>query len=235
MASGVAEGDQGPSVSIVVHLHHLAHVRFLQTARGDAFAAHSLWQQVEERPKHCSFHLVVVSPARQLHGEDQVQVVVRLRLGRQYVRSSASVQPDVAYPHPGASVTGVGLQFAAHYGHQIPESNLQRREVPSSVDADHLVHHVVQPTHLLETKHRQPLLRIWTVRVVAAAAVALVTSDAIGLAAVHLAEGLHHSDPTLAFLADLQGATHEEVLDVVERPRNYSLLQGSIVISESSE
>jgi len=47
--------------------------------------------------------------------------------------------------------------------------------------------------------------------VVVAAFIANISiADSVGLVAVHLAERLHHSDPTLAFLADLQGATLQQ-------------------------
>lgn len=100
------------------------------------------------------------------------------------------------------------------------------------MNADDFVHHVVQTAHLLEAQHRQSLLRIraisgtvvGTVIVIIVSIVVVVVisvvivglivkifiADAVGLTAVHLAERLHHSDPTLAFLADLQRATLQQ-------------------------
>lgn len=109
MAPGVAEGDQGPPIAIVVHFHHLAYVSLLQTAGGDAFAAHAFRQQVKQGAEHCGLDLVVITAAGQLDREDKVQVVVRLGLGGQHVGSGASVQSDVAYPHAGTPVARIGF------------------------------------------------------------------------------------------------------------------------------
>ncbi|CAL1684644.1 unnamed protein product [Lasius platythorax] len=106
---GIAEGDQRPSVTIVVHLHHLAHIGLLQAARGDAFATHALRQQVEQGAEHRGLDLVVITAARQLDREDKVQVVVGLGFGGQHVGGGAAVQPDIAYPHAGAPVARIGL------------------------------------------------------------------------------------------------------------------------------
>jgi len=150
----------------------------------------------------------------------------------------AAVQPDIAYPHTGTSVARIGLQFAAHHRHEISQPNFQGGKVSSAMDTDDLVHHIVQASHLFEAQHCQPLLRIRAVGAIAVAiivvsvavAVAVVVvvvdivgtvvvitfiveisiADTVGLIAVHLAERLHHSDPTLAFLADLQGATLQQ-------------------------
>jgi len=104
------------------------------------------------------------------------------------------------------------------------------------MNADNFIHHIVQAADLLETQHCQPLLRIRTIGsivviviivviivivlgiviivVIRVVIVGLVTKisivDAVGLTAVHLAERLHHSDPTLAFFADLQRATLQQ-------------------------
>jgi hypothetical protein len=107
------------------------------------------------------------------------------------------------------------------------------------MDADDLVHHIVQASHLFEAQYCQPLLRIRAVGAIAVAIIIVVVgivvvvvvvvivddvvvvvvvtfiskisiADTVGLIAVHLAERLHHSDPTLAFLADLQGATLQQ-------------------------
>lgn len=60
---GIAEGYQRPSVTVVVHLHHLAHIGFLQAARSDAFTTHALRQQVKQRAEHRGLDLVVVTAA----------------------------------------------------------------------------------------------------------------------------------------------------------------------------
>lgn len=214
--SRVPEGDQGPSVAFVVHFHHLAHVRLFQAASGDPFAADAFRQQVEQRAEHRGLHLVVISPARQLHGEYQVQIVVRLRLGGQNVGGGATVQPYVAHPHSGTAAARVGLELAADHVHQISQSDLQSGEISTPVDAHHLVHHVVQSFNLVEAEHRQPLLGIRAIVaavVVAAVGVGGVVAASNVLGAAHLAQGLHHSDPTLAFLADLQGATLQRKRD----------------------
>jgi len=106
------------------------------------------------------------------------------------------------------------------------------------MNADDFVHHIVQAADLLETQYRQPLLRIRTISSIAVIIVIIVIvvviivimgiviivyivivglvvkisiANAVGLTAVHLAERLHHSDPTLAFLADLQRATLQQI------------------------
>jgi len=99
--------------------------------------------------------------------------------------------------------------------------------------ADDFVHHIIQTADLLEAQHRQSLLRIRAIGGIVVAVVIVIVIivgivvvvvvnisavivgfvikifivDAVGFTAVHLAERLHHSDPTLAFLADLQRAT----------------------------
>jgi len=78
---GIAERDQGPPITVVVHFHHLADISLFQATCGDAFAAHALRQQVEQRTEHRGLDLVVVPTARQLDCEDKVQVVVGLRFG----------------------------------------------------------------------------------------------------------------------------------------------------------
>lgn len=105
------------------------------------------------------------------------------------------------------------------------------------MNADDFVHHIVQAADLLKTQHRQPLLRIRTIGSIAVIVIIVIVvviivivgiviivrvvivglvikisiADAVGLTAVHLAERLHHSDPTLAFLADLQRATLQQI------------------------
>lgn len=209
VASRVPEGDQGPSVTFVIHFHHFAHVSLFQAASSDTLATHAFRQKVEQRAEHRGLHLVVISPARKLHGKDQIQIVVRLRFSGEDVGGGATVQSYIAYPHPGATVARIRLQFAADHVHQISQSDLQSGKVSTPVDAHHFVHHVVQSFHLIEAEHGQPLLgirAIWivVVAVVGGVRVALVANV---FGAAHLAQGLHHSDPTLAFLADLQGAT----------------------------
>jgi len=91
MAPGIAKGDQGPPITVVVYLYHFAHIGLFQTAGGDAFAAHAFRQQVKQGAEHRGLDLVVVTAAGQFDREDKVQVVVGLGLGGQHVRSGAAV------------------------------------------------------------------------------------------------------------------------------------------------
>lgn len=165
MTAGISEGDEGPTVAVVVHLHHLRHVRLLEAASSDALAADALRQQVEERPQHGGLDAVEVATARQLDGEDEIQIVIGLRLRGEHVRGGAAVEADV--PHADARLR---LQLGAHNSHQVAQTHLQRGEIAATVDRHHLVHHVVQATHLLVAQHGQALLAVRVARVVPAAA-----------------------------------------------------------------
>lgn len=101
----------------------------------------------------CITDPIVVASAGQLHAKDEVQIVVRLRLSGEDVRRSASIEPNVAHAHSCAPRRSIGLQLAAHNRYQVAQPHFQRRKVTAPMDAHHLVHDVVEATHLLVAQH----------------------------------------------------------------------------------
>lgn len=148
VSARVAERDQGPAVAVVVDFDHFADVGLLDAARGHAFAGDAFGEEVAEGAEDGALDAVVVAPAGELDGEDEVEIVVGLALGGEHVGGCAPVEADVFDAHAGAALGDGGLELGAHPGHQVAQPHVQGGEVAAPVDAYHLVHHVAEPPHL---------------------------------------------------------------------------------------
>lgn len=155
---GVSEGDERPPVSVVIHLNHLAHVGLLHAAGGDALLADALREEVEEGAEHRRLDSVEVPPGRQFHPEDEVEVVVVGGLRGQHVCRRPAVESNVPDFETRAAGPRVRLQLGPDGVDEVPQPDLQCREVASPVDGDHLVHQVIESADLLVAQHCEPLL-----------------------------------------------------------------------------